>query len=191
MLPIADFGLGEALLTALSIFFFVVWIWILITILSDLFRDHELSGWGKAAWVFFLVFVPFLTALIYLGVRGSGMRDRAIQAQKDAQSQMDEYIRDTAQASPADELHKLQRPEGEGRDLGRRVREDEGEDRQLAPPATHHEPPPPPPENPPPPPPEKPPPPPLDELCGATWLENPELKLEPSKAEPLKPPTNA
>ena len=107
MLPIADFGLGEALLTALSIFFFVVWIWILITILSDLFRDHELSGWGKAAWVFFLVFVPFLTALIYLGVRGSGMRDRTIQAQKDAQSQMDEYIRDTAQASPADELHKL------------------------------------------------------------------------------------
>lgn len=107
MLPIADFGLGEALLTALSIFFFVVWIWILITILSDLFRDHELSGWGKAAWVFFLVFVPFLTALIYLGVRGSGMRDRAIQAQKDAQSQMDEYIRDTAQSSPADELHKL------------------------------------------------------------------------------------
>ena len=107
MLPIADFGLGEALLTALSIFFFVVWIWILITILSDLFRDHELSGWGKAAWVFFLVFVPFLTALIYLGVRGSGMRDRTIQAQKDAQSQMDEYIRDTAQSSPADELHKL------------------------------------------------------------------------------------
>ena len=85
----------------------MVWIWILITILSDLFRDHELSGWGKAAWVFFLVFVPFLTALIYLGVRGSGMRDRTIQAQKDAQSQMDEYIRDTAQASPADELHKL------------------------------------------------------------------------------------
>ncbi len=50
LLPIADFGLGEALLTTLSIFFFVIWIWILITILSDLFRDHEMSGWGKAAW---------------------------------------------------------------------------------------------------------------------------------------------
>ena len=87
MLPIADFGLGEALLTALSIFFFVIWIWILITILTDLFRDHEVSGWGKAAWVFFLVFVPFLTALIYLGVRGSGMRERAIKAQEDARSQ--------------------------------------------------------------------------------------------------------
>jgi hypothetical protein len=107
LLPIADFGLGEALLTTLSIFFFVIWIWILITILTDLFSDHDTSGWGKAAWVFFLVFVPFLTALIYLGVRGSGMRDRAIARQREAKTQMDDYIRDTVGASPADELHKL------------------------------------------------------------------------------------
>ena len=104
---IADFGLGEALLTTLSIFFFVIWIWILITILSDLFRDHETSGWGKAAWVFFLVFVPFLAALIYLGVRGSGMRERAIAAQNEAKAEMDTYIRDTASSSPVDELQKL------------------------------------------------------------------------------------
>jgi hypothetical protein len=107
LLPIADFGLGEALLTTLSIFFFVIWIWILITILSDLFSDHETSGWAKAAWVFFLVFVPFLTALIYLGVRGSGMRERAIARQQEAKAQVDDYIRDTAVSSPADELHKL------------------------------------------------------------------------------------
>ncbi|MFI5123409.1 MAG: SHOCT domain-containing protein [Vicinamibacteria bacterium] len=106
MLPIGDFGLGEALLTTLAIFFFVIWIWILITILSDLFRDHELSGWTKAAWVFFLVFIPFLTALIYLGVRGSGMRDRALKAQADAKAEFDSYVRETA-GSPADELTKL------------------------------------------------------------------------------------
>jgi hypothetical protein len=104
---VADYGLGEALLTVLSIFFFVIWIWILITILSDLFSDHETSGWGKAAWVFFLVFVPFLTALIYLGVRGSGMRDRMMARQAEAQTQMDTYVRETAGSSPADELHKL------------------------------------------------------------------------------------
>jgi len=104
---IAEFGLGEALLTTLSIFFFVIWIWILITILSDLFSDHETSGWGKAAWVFFLVFVPFLTALIYLGVRGHGMRERAIARQQEAKQEMDDYVRKTAGASPADELHKL------------------------------------------------------------------------------------
>ncbi len=107
MLPLADFGLGEALLTVLSVFFFVIWIWILITILTDLFRDHEISGAAKAAWVFFLVFVPFLTALVYLVVRGGGMRERAIKAQADARQQFDTYVRETAGSSPVDELHKL------------------------------------------------------------------------------------
>ena len=71
---IADFGLGEALLTALMVFFLVIWIWILITILTDLFRDHEVSGVAKAVWVFFLVFLPYLTGVIYLIARGGGMR---------------------------------------------------------------------------------------------------------------------
>jgi hypothetical protein len=105
--PFADVDLGEALLLALEIFFFVIWVWILITILADLFRDHEASGWAKAVWVIFLVFVPFLTALVYLIARGSGMRDRTIKAQADAKQHMDAYIREQAQSSPADELHKL------------------------------------------------------------------------------------
>jgi uncharacterized small protein (DUF1192 family) len=105
---IAEFTLGHALLTTLSIFFFVIWIWILITILTDLFRDHELSGWGKAAWCFFLVVVPFLSSLIYLIARGGGMRDRTIKAQADAKKHFDEYVREQAHAgSPADDLHKL------------------------------------------------------------------------------------
>lgn len=106
-MPFADVDLGEALLLALEIFFFVIWIWILITILMDVFRDHEMSGWGKAVWVLFLVFIPVLTALIYLIVRGSGMRDRTIKAQAEAKQHMDAYIREQAGASPADELHKL------------------------------------------------------------------------------------
>jgi hypothetical protein len=104
---LADINLGEALLLALEIFFFVIWIWILITILTDLFRDHELSGWAKAAWVLFLVFIPFITALIYLIARGEGMRDRTIKAQAEAKQHMDAYIRQQAHSSPADELHKL------------------------------------------------------------------------------------
>jgi len=107
-MPLADISFGEILLVALEIFFFVVWIWILITILSDLFRDHEISGWAKAAWVLFLVFIPFVTALIYLIARGEGMRDRTIKAQADAKKHFDEYVRETAgSGSPADELHKL------------------------------------------------------------------------------------
>lgn len=104
---LAEINLGEALLLALEIFFFVIWIWILIVILNDLFRDHELSGWAKAAWVLFLVFIPFLTALIYLIARGEGMRDRTIRAQAEAKQHMDAYIREQAHSSPADELHKL------------------------------------------------------------------------------------
>lgn len=114
-LPIADIGFGELLLIALEVFFFVIWIWILITILSDLFRDHELSGWGKAAWVLFLVFIPFLTALIYLIARGSGMRDRTIKAQADAKKHFDEYVREQAHTgSAADELHKLSELKAKG-----------------------------------------------------------------------------
>jgi hypothetical protein len=107
-LPFADISFGELLLIALEIFFFVIWIWILITILTDLFRDHELSGWWKALWVLFLVFIPFLTALVYLIARGSGMRDRTIKAQAEAKQHFDSYVRQQAHgASPADELHKL------------------------------------------------------------------------------------
>jgi ABC-type multidrug transport system fused ATPase/permease subunit len=105
---IADYGLGEALLTVLSIFFLVIFIWILITILSDLFRDHELSGGAKAAWVLFLVIIPFITALVYLIVRGAGMRDRTIKAQAEARQHFDSYIRETAGGSSSvDELAKL------------------------------------------------------------------------------------
>jgi hypothetical protein len=108
MTPIfADFGLGEALLVVLEIFFVVIWIWILITVLVDLFRDHELSGGAKAAWVFFLVFLPVITVLIYLIVRGGGMRDRAIAEQKHMQEASEQYIRSVAGSSPVDELHKL------------------------------------------------------------------------------------
>lgn len=108
---LANFTLGNALLVVLEIFFFVIWIWILFTIIGDLFRDHELSGWWKAVWILFLVFVPLITALVYMIVRGQGMRDRAIREQADIRKHMDQYIRETAGSSggtsQVDELHKL------------------------------------------------------------------------------------
>ncbi len=107
-MPLAAYELGDGLLTVLSIFFLIIWIWILIFILTDLFRDHELSGWAKAIWLLFLVFLTPITALVYLIARGGGMRDRAIAAQAEAQKQMDSYVRQTAGAgSTADEIAKL------------------------------------------------------------------------------------
>jgi len=106
-IPIADYSLGDALLTVLEIFFLVIWVWILITIMIDLFRDQEVSGWWKAVWVFFLIVFPFLTALVYLIVRGHGMRERAIQHQADMQKASESYIKEVAGTSPVDELHKL------------------------------------------------------------------------------------
>ena len=107
-MPIADISFGEMLLIVAEIFFFVIWIWILVAIISDLFRDHELSGGWKALWIFFLIVVPFLSALVYLIARGNGMRDRTIKAQAEAKERFDSYVREQAHAAaPADELHKL------------------------------------------------------------------------------------
>jgi hypothetical protein len=109
-MPLAEFTLSDALLTTLSVFLFVMWFWIVITILGDLFRDHETSGWIKAGWMFFLIFVPYLTALIYMIARGQGMRERSIREQAEIKKGFDEYIRSTAgggSASPAEELAKL------------------------------------------------------------------------------------
>ena len=107
-MPIADFTFGDALLTVLEIFFLVIYFWILIAIIGDLFRDHQMSGWGKAGWILVLLIVPFLGMLIYLIARGEGMRERAVKEQADMRQHMDAYIRDTAgSASPVDELAKL------------------------------------------------------------------------------------
>jgi hypothetical protein len=107
-MPVAEFSLGDALLTVVEIFLFVLYFWILITIFGDLFRDHQMSGWGKAGWIVLIFFVPFLGMLIYLIARGEGMRERAVREQADMQRHMDEYVREAAgSASPVDELAKL------------------------------------------------------------------------------------
>ncbi len=94
MIALADISFGEGLLLVFEFFLLFAWIWILISILGDLFRDHELSGVAKAVWVFFLVFLPFLGVLLYLIVRGNGMRDRTVKHQADAKKHFDSYVRE-------------------------------------------------------------------------------------------------
>ena len=107
MIPLADFTLGQALLTVLEIFLFVAWIWVLMTVIGDLFSDHEVSGWGKATWTLALILVPFLGVFIYLIARGGGMHERQMSRAAAAQQQFDAYIRQTAGSSPTNELETL------------------------------------------------------------------------------------
>ncbi|CAM3597764.1 SHOCT domain-containing protein [Occultella aeris] len=87
-------------------FVFIAALVTLITIISDLFRDKSLAGWKKAIWLIFLVFVPLLTALIYLIARGDGMAERNVKQIQQSQQAADDYIRSVAAASPTDEIAK-------------------------------------------------------------------------------------
>ncbi|AWB89865.1 SHOCT domain-containing protein [Homoserinimonas hongtaonis] len=88
----------------LWVFVFVAYLFALVAIFADLFRDRKLSGWGKAVWVIFLVVVPFLTALVYLIARGSGMAERTAEAEQQAKSATDAYIKQVASSNPAAEI---------------------------------------------------------------------------------------
>jgi len=91
--------------TLLVIFAWVIWFWLLITVFADLFRRHDTSGWSKALWIIFVVFLPFLGVLVYLGVNSKGMAERNVKQMKQAQAQTDDYIRSVA-GGPADEIEK-------------------------------------------------------------------------------------
>ena len=93
-----------------SIFIFfawVIWIWFLITILADIFRRHDIGGGTKALWTVFVIFVPFVAALIYLITQGSAMAQRNVEQAQAAQSQADDYIRSVAsQNDPSEQIRK-------------------------------------------------------------------------------------
>jgi hypothetical protein len=108
---IAEVGLGELLWWTIELFFLFMFIWIFIALIADIFRDHELSGWGKAGWILLLVILPLIGSLIYIIVRGPSMAERSAKQAAAAQAQFDDYVRQAAASSPAggpaDELTKL------------------------------------------------------------------------------------
>ena len=87
-------------------FAFISYLFALFAVVSDLFRDHTLGGWGKAVWLVCLVFVPFLTVLVYLVARGPGMAERSERGAAQAPRAADDYIRGVAGSSPSDEIMK-------------------------------------------------------------------------------------
>ncbi|WES65054.1 SHOCT domain-containing protein [Microbacter sp. GSS18] len=90
----------------LAVFVFFAYLFALFAIIGDLFRDDKLNGWGKAVWILFLIFVPFVTALIYLIARGGGMAERSAKAARQMQDAQDAYIKQVASSSPSEEIAK-------------------------------------------------------------------------------------
>jgi Short C-terminal domain/Phospholipase_D-nuclease N-terminal len=95
--------------TILEIFLWVIWIWILIWIFIDIFRSHDLSGWAKALWFLFVLFIPLIGVLVYLIARGGSMQERAVQQAQSDDQQLRAYVKEAAgpPQSSADQLAKL------------------------------------------------------------------------------------
>jgi hypothetical protein len=82
--------------TTLIFFAWVIFIWIVITVLIDVFRRHDISGWGKAGWVIFVVILPWIGVLVYLIANHDGMAERRSKEVQASQAQFDDYVRQTA-----------------------------------------------------------------------------------------------
>jgi Short C-terminal domain/Phospholipase_D-nuclease N-terminal len=104
----ADYPFLDVLWTMIIFFLWISWIWIMILLLSDVFRRHDISGWGKAAWTLLLVILPILGGLLYLGLHGKDMSERRMQDAAASRAQFDDYVRTVSASSggPAAEIEK-------------------------------------------------------------------------------------
>jgi Phospholipase_D-nuclease N-terminal/Short C-terminal domain len=101
----ADYPFLDVLWTIVIFFAWVIFIWVAITVLIDVFRRRDIGGWAKAAWVVVVIVLPFLGVLIYLVTQHDGMRERSETEVKAQRQALDQYVRDTA-GGPASEIAK-------------------------------------------------------------------------------------
>jgi ABC-type multidrug transport system fused ATPase/permease subunit len=110
-MPLASsysYPLLGAFWTIFEIFLWVIWIWILIYVFIDIFRSRDLSGWAKALWFIFVLFIPLIGVLVYLIARGGSMHDRAVQDAQQQDQEVRRYIQQAAgEPTSADQLAKL------------------------------------------------------------------------------------
>jgi hypothetical protein len=95
----ADYPFLNILWTMIIFFAWVIWIWIAVVVLIDVFRRRDIGGWAKAAWVVFIIVLPFLGVLVYLIANHDGMAERSAKQAQAEQQQFDQYVRDTAGGS--------------------------------------------------------------------------------------------
>jgi hypothetical protein len=107
MLFAADYPFLDVFWTMLVFFAWVIWFWLLITVFSDLFRRHDISGWGKAGWCAFVIVLPFLGVFVYLIAQGKHMAERRAADVKASQAAFDDYVREAAgKSGPSDQIEK-------------------------------------------------------------------------------------
>jgi hypothetical protein len=109
-MTLADFGTGEVFWDMLWFFLFFIWIWILISVFGDIFRSRDLSGWGKALWTIFVIFLPYLGVFVYLIARGGKMQEHRMQDAQAMDAQFRQYVQSAAGSSgssPAQEIARL------------------------------------------------------------------------------------
>jgi hypothetical protein len=104
---LAEFGTGQVFWSMVWFFLFFMWIWLVITIFADIFRSRDLSGWGKALWTIFVVFLPWLGVLVYLIARGKKMQENAIRDAQEREAATRQYIQSVTSTSSADEIARL------------------------------------------------------------------------------------
>ncbi len=107
----ADYPFLDVLWTMVLFFCWVAWFWLLIVIVSDLFR-RDLSGWAKAAWIVFLIVLPFLGALVYVIANGKEMTERRVHDVAASQAQFDSHIRSVASSSNGGAAGEIQQAKG-------------------------------------------------------------------------------
>jgi len=108
MVIAADYPFLNILWTMIIFFAWVVWIWIMIVILTDVFRRRDIGGWAKAGWVVFLIVLPFLGALVYLIAQHDGMAERNAKQSQAMERQFDDRVREAAGGGAASEIEKAQ-----------------------------------------------------------------------------------
>jgi Short C-terminal domain len=108
MVVAAEWGTGQVLWSMLWFFLWFIWLWILIMVLFDIFRSPDLGGWGKALWVIFVVFLPYLGVFVYVIARGHKMHEHAAQQAQAQDAAFRQYVQEAAgpSSSSADELAK-------------------------------------------------------------------------------------
>ena len=97
----------DAFLTMLYFFLFIIWIWLLIMVFSDIFRSRDMSGWAKGLWMIFVIIVPYFGVFVYLVARGGKMHERAAAEAATQQKAFDAYVKQAAGAEGSDTASQL------------------------------------------------------------------------------------